>query len=101
MGIWELYIKYRAIIGGSRYKAEMIRCQCLYRLVYTFVVRFEHNGGFIEEKIYGESFIFPRKRKGKFFFVYYNEKYPGLVVRKALRGHALYFIVMGLAAFCL
>lgn len=85
-GLWLLWWKYRVILGGTLYQAEIIRFQFSPDSngdSKYYLVRFIHDGIQMTKKAPAWSRIDPKK-DGKTLSVYYNEKYPKTVWIKGI-----------------
>jgi len=102
-GLWFVIQKYRIVIGGTVIQAEVIGFEGVLagRGIdsHRHVVGFTHAGNYLEKPTRSSTF-FRKKYIGKNISVYYNDKYPGYVIKKGVGTEigALFFILLGLLA---
>lgn len=102
-GAVAIYAKYRVVIGGTIYKAEVIRCEYLSRskgiTQYKYIMGFTCDDKYLEIPSLNSTSS-PEKNIGKRFFIHYNYKHPQYVVNRSVGIDLIFlsFIVFGLLA---
>ena len=100
-GLCVFFFKYRIVIGSTRYQADIVQEYLVggpRSTLYGYIVRFRHEGESIEKPVMNQR-ISPYPKlytNGGSFLVYYNPKYPKVVVRRSFGIDLLALFAIGL-----
>ena len=85
VGVFIIREKYKVVVNGICCKAKVLKCEkrtMSYRFsVYNYIVEFTYKGKRMKRATL-ETTMFPKRKEGKQFYIYFNEKHPLWVVKK-------------------
>ena len=83
-GLWVLWRKYRIIWGGFFYQADVLEVHSHHSSrgsSFSYQVGFRHEGQYLKKTLINTT-LYSKAHSHKTFPIYYNPKYPKVVIKK-------------------